>query len=129
MLTRSILLSLFSLLFCFSCTKDEGQGGRATIQGKLYVLDYNLEGELKDEFYAPDEDVFIVYGDDAFYGDNVKTHYDGTYQFNFLQKGSYQIYAYSRCDSCASGTEPKFINVEIDDSNDLIILEDLVVDK
>lgn len=127
-LYKYVLLCFLAIVIC-SCSKEAGVGGKATIQGKLYVLDYNLNGELKDEYYGPDEDVFIVYGDAAFYGDKVKTHYDGTFQFPFLNEGSYQIYAYSRCDTCASEVEAKIIDVEITNGDDLIILDDLVINK
>jgi len=41
---------------------DEGEGGKATIQGKVFVEDYNSLGEIVLAAYAPDWEVFIVYG-------------------------------------------------------------------
>lgn len=75
------------------CDYDEGT---STITGKIYVLDYNAERTtLLAQYFGADEDVFIVYGDDPFYFDNVKTYHDGTFQFNNLVKGTYTVYALS----------------------------------
>ena len=110
-----------------ACSKDEGKGGRALITGKLYVRDYNSSGILKGEFYGPDEDVFIIYGDEPTYGDVVKTHYDGTFRFEYLRKGNYTVFAYSDCDTCASETQPIMLETEITSSKQVVELPDLVV--
>ena len=42
------------------------------------------------------EDVYIVYGeDDLIYDDKVQCNYDGTFKFDFLQPGTYIIFAYN----------------------------------
>ena len=46
--------------------------------------------------YAPKIDVYIIYGDNVTYGDDQKTNYDGSYEFRYLRKGGYKIYAYTR---------------------------------
>jgi len=74
------LIILFAL-FTISCRKGEGIGGKATITGKVYVDYYNQSGSsVLKSFYARDEDVFIVYGDNTFYDDKFATHYDGSYR-------------------------------------------------
>ncbi len=123
-------LPLFLLLGLLgACSQDEGIGGKALITGKVFVQDYNSSGFLRAEFYAPDEDVFIVYGDNPVYNDAMKTHYDGTYRFEYLHKGHYTIYAYSDCDTCASKVRPVLIETDITENNQVIILPDLALRK
>ena len=91
---------LFIIVFIsglLSCTKEEGEGGNSTISGKVYVYNYNVElTNLRWEDYAPDIDVFIIYGNDTVYSDNFKTNYDGSYRFRYLQQGTYTVFAYSK---------------------------------
>ena len=83
------LCSLF--LFPFSsCTKTEGPGGSATIKGHVRKLKM-IAGQA---YYhdAADEDVYLIYGNEGtFYDDDVKTSYDGSFEFNYLQTGN-QLY-------------------------------------
>jgi len=83
--------------FLYSCKKEPGEGGNSSIYGKVYVKDYNATfTDLQEEYYGPDIDVYIIYGDDKSYGDRVKTSYDGTYEFKYLRTGTYHVYAYSK---------------------------------
>ncbi len=92
-----ILALLASLLIYTSCRKGPGLGGNATITGKVYEYDYNSDfTNLKDAYFKADQDVYIVYGDEKVYADKFSTHYDGTFQFNYLLPGEYTIYAYSK---------------------------------
>ena len=80
-----VLLSLITLII--SCKKEAGQGGRATIKGKVYAEYWDKDFFSKqDSAYAPNVDVYIIYGNDASYGDNQKTSYDGTFEFKYLLK-------------------------------------------
>ena len=123
-------LAVAAALFFSSCTKPEGEGGTSTIQGKVYAFDYNGSGILQDEFYAPDENVYIIYGDgDNFYDDSYETSFDGSYRFQYLRPGTYTVFVYSDCISCPSGTEAISQTVEITGNNQDIILEDLEIRK
>ena len=87
---------LLSVTF-FSCNNDEGEGGTGTIQGYVKLIhhpddDYQLQ---VDTMNAAKTDVFIVYGDDQFYGDDTETDPDGLYQFEYLTPGDYTVFAYS----------------------------------
>jgi hypothetical protein len=80
-----------------ACNKDEGVGGTATIEGQVFKVlhpddDYDLTA---DTIVAAKQDVFIVYGDDGFVGDDVETGEDGSFRFRFLTAGTYTVYAYS----------------------------------
>lgn len=93
----SIVFATLVLSCLLSCNKEEGEGGTGIIEGKIYTIihnddDYDLS---VDTLVAAKQDVFIVYGDDIYYGDDQETGEDGTYQFKFLTPGTYTIYAYS----------------------------------
>ena len=105
------------VLFLFqSCAKVEGPGGSSSIKGKIHVEVRDVAGNLINEYDAPDEDVYLIYGDGAtFYDDDVKTSFDGSFEFNYLQPGKYQLFVYQDCNSCASGKEAVIVNVEIAD--------------
>lgn len=97
---KAIHLKLFSmtlLLFFSSCKKEAGQGGQSFIKGKIYAnyYDKNFYAHTESK-YAVNIDVYIIYGNDYTYGDHQKTSGDGGYEFKYLQKGKYTIYAYSR---------------------------------
>jgi hypothetical protein len=111
-------LALAGVLFLLqSCSKVEGPGGSSSITGKIHIKVYDVAGNVINEYDAPDEDVYLIYGDEAsFYDDDVKTSYDGTFEFNYLQKGNYQVFVYQDCNTCPSGKEAVIIDVEITDS-------------
>ncbi len=117
---RSLQISVVvaGLIFISSsCAKVEGPGGSSSIVGKIRVEVKDVAGNIINEYDAQNEDVFLMYGDDGtFYDDDVKTSYDGSFEFNYLQKGSYKLFVYQDCNSCASGKEPVFVEVEITES-------------
>lgn len=92
--------AFFAVLAAFSfisCNKEEGVGGSATIQGKVFKVihaDDNYDMST-DTIVASKQDVFIVYGDDGFVGDDVETGEDGAFRFRYLTAGTYTVYAYS----------------------------------
>ena len=97
---KSIHLKLFSICFLIlfsSCKKEAGQGGTSFIRGKVYAKYYDKYFyTLADSAYAPDVDVYIIYGNEISFGERQRTTFDGSYEFKYLRKGSYKIYAYSR---------------------------------
>lgn len=85
------------MLLLPSCNKNEGKGGTGTIQGFVKLVhhpddDFSLS---VDTMVAAKTDVFVVYGDDPYFGDDVETGADGMYQFEYLTPGNYTVYAYS----------------------------------
>lgn len=131
---RYILLIITGLLTAglFSCAKDEGEGGTSSITGKIYVQDYNANFTiLESEYYGQEIDVYIVYGNDYVYSDRFRTHYDGTYRFQFLRKGNYTIYAYSKdmSGNSASGLIPVEKEVKITANHQEVEVEDIVIIK
>jgi hypothetical protein len=123
-----LLLSILTVLSFTSCNKDEGKGGTAVIQGKVYIIvhnddDFNLS---TDTILAAKKDVFIIYGNDTYTGDDVETGKDGTYQFKYLTAGRYTVYAYSELASGEKVAVSKTIEVgrgETADVDDIYIEE------
>ena len=94
-ITKSLLVMLVILAFA-GCKKNPGTGGDASIRGKVYVKHYNTTfSTLLSSYFGPDIYVYIVYGDDISYGQRLKTNYEGAFEFKYLYKGDYKIYAYS----------------------------------
>ncbi len=111
MKTYIILISLLTLGL-FSCSKEEGEGGRSSITGTVHMSD--ITGGNQGEYNAPEYDVYIVYGDEnTVYDDDMKTNYDGTFEFKNLREGNYSIYAYTLDASAASGVTTVFKTASI----------------
>ncbi len=94
---KCIGLIFMSLVLLVSCNKNEGEGGTGTVQGYVKLINhpddnYTLPADTVD---AAKTDVFIVYGNSEFYGDDVETDDKGFYQFKYLTKGDYTVFAYS----------------------------------
>lgn len=133
MTSKSTLLfstiACVSLLF-FACNKEPGVGGTSSISGKLYRIETNSLGQVLAEYYAPDRDVYIIYGtEDKTYDDDFSTSYDGSFEFKNLTLGTYTVFAYTRCDTCASGETTVQKTVVISENKTNYEIGDLVVYK
>ena len=124
-----LILPIFILLMVFSsCRRVEGPGGSVTIKG--VVIERNHVGTSIFEYPAADQDVYIIYGsENSFYDDDVSTSYDGSFEFRYLQKGDYQIFAYQDNPSVASGTDEVLVQVNASENNQVIILDTIYIDK
>jgi hypothetical protein len=96
--TIFLTVSLCIIAFFISCKKEEGKGGRHSIKGKVTARKYSLSTHTytSTSYPAEEEDVYIIYGDDVTYGDKQNTNYDGSFEFKYLHKGKYKVYAYSQ---------------------------------
>ncbi len=104
----------FALLTFHSCKKVPGEGGFASIEGKLYVKNYDATFTIiTSEYYLPGENVYIIYGDDTEIGNTIKTSYDGSFKFNYLRKGKYKVYAIGKDPSKPSLSVPKETLLEV----------------
>jgi len=122
-----VLIVLF-LMVHFSCKKEAGEGGMASITGKLIVEDYdNTFTILRSVYPAKGEMVFIVYGNDKGVSDNTRTSYDGTFEFKYLRKGSYKVFAVSKdtSDRISNKTIEVLREVQITEKSKTYTLEDL----
>lgn len=128
-------LTLFTFLFLAiltSCSKEEGEGGTSTITGKVKIHLYDDYGNDKDiEYYAPEEDVYIIYGDDDIYSDRFRTNYDGGYRFQYLRQGKYTIFAYADdiTGEILSGKVIVQKTVKITENDQRKTVEDIILNK
>lgn len=66
----------------------------------------------KDTIVGCDEDVFIVYGNHEYgFDDKVKTSYDGSFRFDYLNDGNYKIFVY---DDNSDGKKGLVYDVKVD---------------
>lgn len=95
-----ISVLLVATLFLVSCKKGPGEGGRASIKGKVLTTNYNSSFTVpQDSGYLGGQKVYIIYGDEIAVGDNQDTNNEGAFEFNYLRKGSYKIYVYTKINS------------------------------
>lgn len=126
---KTICYILLCCLILSACKKLPGEGGLATIKGKIYAKDYDVNGFLRGEGYIPEERVYISYGADTNVSNEVRTSYNGEYKFEFLQKGKYSIFVYTNCDTCGLGVRPVVQKVEITTRKQVITLADINITK
>ena len=94
---NSLLVLIMMAMLLPGCNKGPGEGGTGTVQGFVKLVhhpddDYTL---TPDTMVAAKTDVFINYGDEAYFGDDAETNADGMYQFEYLRPGDYTVFAYS----------------------------------
>ena len=94
---KSFLILAVTALLLSACNKGPGEGGTGTVQGFVKLVhhpddDYNL---TPDTMVAAKTDVFIVYGDEAYFGNDAETNANGMYRFEYLRPGNYTVFAYS----------------------------------
>lgn len=126
---KFILKALFlitSIGLFQSCTPTEGEGGTSSVTGKVFVKDYDADGDLKDTYYPGEWTVYIIYGEEKVYSDKMDTHYDGSFKFSSLYPGNYTVYTYSKCPTCPGGKEVKEVKFSLD-RNEAKTLDDIVV--
>lgn len=126
----SVLATLFIVLVS-GCTKEAGEGGTSTIYGKVFAYDYNAEMTVyRTQYYAPDEDVYIIYGEDSIYSDRTRTNFDGSYRFQYLRPGKYTVFAYSKdLTTKLPPALPVKKTVYILSDNQLVIVDDIEINK
>jgi len=103
-----LYLSLAALVLV-GCKKEAGEGGQAEIKGKISKevrLVITNPSTLQTTYMAPDQEVFIVYGENTSPDDRVHTNFDGEFEFQFLREGNYTIYTYSKDTTGNVGVDP-----------------------
>ena len=103
-----IALALTILLFT-SCQKEPGSGGLCSIKGKLTKemrVVISNPATVTGVVPAPDEEVYIVYGDHLSPDDKIVTNYNGEFEFLSLREGSYTVYVYSKDTLGAAAANP-----------------------
>lgn len=126
-------LFLIGIVLCvFSCKKTEGYGGKSTLYGKVLERKYNNSGQFENEYYLPETRVYIVFGNDDFYSDEIRTDFEGKFKFSFLYAGDYTVYTYSECspiDPCDSGIRKVELKIQVLKNGDTVVSDDLVIEN
>lgn len=119
-----ILIIACTALFLSACEKDPGEGGSATIEGKVVINEVSPSGNILAEYDGVEERVYIIYGDNEIYDDEVRSSYDGRFKFDNLFKGTYTVFVYSDCSSCPSGKETVMKSIEITDRGETVSFDE-----
>lgn len=96
---NSVIALIITLFFSvlFSCKKGPGEGGRASITGKVYTVNYNSNMTVPvDSGYLGGQKVNIIYGDETAIGKSEDTNHEGVYEFSYLRKGRYKVYVFTK---------------------------------
>jgi hypothetical protein len=126
----SVIVVAGAMMFLSSCSKDPGEGGTSGIRGKVHAKYYDdFFTTYLGEGYAGDKEVFIIYGNSQTYSDKVTTNYDGTFEFNYLRKGMYKVFVYSKDSTLTipSGEYPVTAEVEISSNKEMVTIPDLEI--
>ena len=125
----TLFLPFFVLIMAFSsCQKVEGPGGTVTIKG--VIIERNHVGTSIFEYPAADQDIYLIYGsENSFYDEDLKSSFDGSFEFRYLQKGDYQVFAYEDDNSVASGMSEVLVDVSATENNQVITLDTIYIDK
>jgi len=137
MVTRKNIFKVVLLSTLFSlgaCTKPAGPGGKASIKGRVYARNFDSYGvSVISEYYIAGENVYICYGSNTTVGNDVKTSTDGSFEFLFLNKGHYKVFATSRDTSIhvknSKKTIPVEFEVDINSVNQSVDLGNIVINK
>ncbi|MBL7754332.1 MAG: hypothetical protein JNM44_07640 [Chitinophagaceae bacterium] len=111
-----------------SCKKEPGFGGRASIQGKVFVYDTNKEQtDTLAEGYLGNINVFISVDGQEGVLEQVDTDLNGSYKIEELRKGTYQLWVYSDCLTCPDDREAIKYTVTISGNKDEMKLPDFII--
>lgn len=125
-----IVLPLLVCIIISSCKKEPGPGGLASIKGKVYAYDLRNTGDLISEGYIGDLRVYIGTIDGSVAFDDIRTSYDGSYEFKFLRKGKYRVWVFAKSDTAVSlpDFQQHYIReVEISDKKEDVVVPDFIV--
>lgn len=126
----ALFTTIVGIITLSACKKDPGPGGMATIKGKLIVRDYDANfNQLKAEFPAQGENVFICYDGIDGASESVKTDFDGNFQFDYLRPGKYTVFAVGK-DSTninSNKTTASKAEVEITSKKQIVKTKDLII--
>lgn len=129
-----LLLSIFSVVLLSltfsSCTKIEGPGGSSVIIGKVHAQVFDGAGNLLTEYDIPKEDVYLIYGSESTtFDDDVETSHDGSFRFDYLEEGNYQLFVYEKCSTCPSGKNVLLMDVEITEKKSTVDVGTITIRK
>lgn len=93
------------------------------------VADQGESSTSGSSFSGPmaDQRVYLIYDDEEFYSDDIRTNENGEYEFKGLRKGKYRIYALSK-DTTSNGSLMKVeVEAEITKNKSIVDASDLSI--
>jgi hypothetical protein len=130
MIRSKIVLPILICSILLSCKKEPGPGGLASIKGRVFAYDLTNQGDSITSGYLGDIRVYIAAMDDSVSFDDVRTSYNGAYEFNFLRKGTYKVWVFAESDTAVftPGRQQYFMQqAEVKDKKQEVILNDFIV--
>ena len=122
---NSFFIILF-LVFASSCKQEAGDGGLATLHGKVYSYDLNNFGLVTDSGYLAETRVYLSYGNHTWADNNTRTSYTGEYIFPYLHTGDYSVWVVNFCDTCSLNQSYDIQHVTIDNPRETVEVSDLI---
>jgi len=122
---KLILAAVLGLVLplLFSCKKYEGRGGTSTIKGVLKAVKKNANGDITSTYAAAKEDLFIIYGESSsYFDDKIESSYDGSFEFRLLEKGTYSVFYYEKCTTCAGNKKAIVVQTSISKKKEVVDL-------
>lgn len=133
---KKLLVIALAAASLVGCKKEEGEGGRAALYGKVMTEGRLILNNPTIVLYsAPafDQEIYITYGDNIGPDDRVRTNFDGEYEFPYLRPGNYTVWTYSRdtTDQAVAGQAPENMavirQVEITDKKERVEVPTMTV--
>ncbi|TFH26281.1 MAG: hypothetical protein E4H10_07430 [Bacteroidia bacterium] len=108
--------------------------GTAMIKGRVKVIDYvdasawpNLV--IEKTYYGTEQEVYLTYGDHAFYDERIRSQFDGTFEFGGLIPGNYLVFLYSDEVTGESDKVALKFEVSVTGLEQLVDLGEIVIEK
>ncbi|MDX2359511.1 MAG: hypothetical protein QNK23_01805 [Crocinitomicaceae bacterium] len=116
--------ALSLLVLVSSCAKEVV--AESSITGVVHAQVRDGFGTVVAEYDIPKEDVYIIFGGvNTFYDDDIETSFDGSFRFDNLELGTYQVFVYEKClvsEGCADGRRAVITTVEVTENNQVVDL-------
>ncbi|MFT7614519.1 MAG: hypothetical protein ACI9J3_003501 [Parvicellaceae bacterium] len=95
-MTRVYAIIMASAICFFGCSKSPGYGGKGVIKGNVTINKVDVFGQIEGSYIGTDQEISIIYGDNSNQiDDDIKTSFDGSFQFKYLYPGNYKVFLYS----------------------------------
>ena len=102
----------------YSYNAVDHNDGIGSIKGRIREINYFENSQwphliVEDTINAQEKEVYLKIKNEAFYKERIRTSYDGTFQFERLIPGDYEIFTYSENLEGASENEVVIIDVSV----------------
>lgn len=117
---------ILTMLLFVSCKKEAGFGGLSTVTGKVYAKDYKANDPLiiEAEGYTANMKIVISVDGSGKVLKETRTDNTGSFKFEELRKGSYNIWTFSDCDLCTNNDSVVVQSFEITSRKETVELDD-----